>query len=120
MRYSLIINGYEFGGYIPEDGVDVGKTQRNERSVITLDGVKHVKAREKTQMSVKLFDMPDSTFTFLKSYLSASPADVIFTDFNEGQTVSSKFYVSNIKYGVKKAYGTISRLSSPSFELEER
>ena len=94
MRYSLIINGYEFGGYIPEDGIKVSKTLRNEKTVITLDGV--------------------------KTYLSKNPADVSLTDFYEGQTVTSQFYVSNITYGVKKAYGTISRLSSPSFDLEER
>lgn len=120
MRYSLIINGYEFGGYIPEDGIKVSKTPRNEKTVITLDGVKHTKSREKTQLSVELLDMPDSTFTFLKTYLSKNPADVSLTDFYEGQIITSQFYVSNVTYGVKKAYGTISRLSSPSFDLEER
>ena len=120
MRYSLVINGYEFGRYIPENGVAVSRVPRNEKSVVTMDGVRHSKRIEKRHFDVTLYDMPDSIFVYLRTKLSPNPATVHFTDFDENRAIDSTFYVDDFKYSVKQSIGDASRLSGVTLSLEEK
>lgn len=120
MRYSLIINGYEFGRYIPEGGVSITHVSRNEKSVVTMDGVRHTKKIEKRNFNVSLFDMPDNIFLYLCTFFYPNPALVQFTDFEQGIAIESLFYIDDPKHGVKRSIGDSSRIAGISFTLEEK
>lgn len=120
MKVSLTINGLNFGPYIAESGIQTSSILRNEKSIVTMDGVLHKTGIKKNKIQVSLLDMPDDEFHTLGTYLATNPATVSYTDLDSAETSSGQYYISDFSYTAKKAVGTLTVVTGGSFTLEEK
>ena len=121
MRASLVINGTEFGHYIPEDGLSFSTDRRNERTVVTLDGTKWMTYKEKINISATLLDMPDDIYkTLMTAIKMANPASISVSNFDTGETATGYYYITDHPYTVNQSIGTLTYLNSLSLTLEEK
>lgn len=120
MRASLIINGFDVGPYIAEDGLEFDTISRNQKSVTVKSGDLYQSEREKTKITVKLLDMSDEQYAELiqyRTYLS----NVSFVDFVTGQSMSNVlFYFYKPKITARKCIGTLTYLTDLTLELEQK
>lgn len=120
MRFQLTVNGLDISSYIKEGGVDISYVTRNERNVVTMDGVRHYAAREKLRMSVSLLDnMFDSDYNDVAEVLKTSPAAISYTDFDSEATISGNFYVFDRKHRPFRSFAGITLINDGGFVLEE-
>lgn len=120
MKVSLSINGHDISEYIIESGISVKTVRKNEKSVITLDGVEHKTWDQKRQIDVELLSMPDNEFQTISGYLATNPATVVYGNLETGTTITGSYYINDFSYTAKKAVGAITVVSGGSFSLEER
>lgn len=121
MRFQLIINNLDITPYIKEGGVDVSYVSRNERNLVTMDGVRHYVSREKLRLSISLLDrLYDSAYHDVANVLVNNPVDVSYFDFDSGQTVTGYFYVFDKKHKPLKTFANISLINDGGFTLEQK
>lgn len=118
MLYKQIINGVDFAPYIRENGVQQSDVLRNERRVITLDGVLHMSSVAKRKIAVQMVEMRDEVLCNLFSVLSGL-VTVEYTDFENGDVIKN-FYVTSRSVGVRTVKGGNTYWRNASFVLEER
>lgn len=118
MLYKHIINGVDFTPYIRENGVQQSDVIRNERRVVTLDGVLHRDSVAKRRITVQLMELRDDTLQRLFSVLSGL-VRAEYTDFAGGDTTKS-FYVTAKSIGVRTVKGGNTYWRNASFTMEEK
>ena len=118
MLYKHIINGVDFTPYIKENGVQQSDAIRNERRVVTLDGVLFMDSVAKRRITVQLLELRDDTLKNLFSTLSGL-VSVEYTDCAMGDTTKN-FYVTARSVGVRTVKGGNTYWRNASFTMEEK
>ena len=119
MRAKLIINCVDFTPWVLEEGLEQYEILRQERSVVTLDGVDYRSSSVKRGMSVSLTRMKDDTWRRLLSALEVRPVQAQYADDRLG-VCTKLFYVSGPSAAAKTVRGGHTYFSGGSFELEEK
>lgn len=120
MRFQLIINDLDITSYIKEGGVDISYVTRNERNVVTMDGVRHYAAREKLKLSISLLDrLYDSAYNDVATELQSGPVSISYTEFDSGATITGSFYVFDRKHKPFKSFAGHTLINDSGFTLEE-
>lgn len=118
MRAKLIINGEDFTPWVKEGGLTQGEITRQQRRVVTLDGIEYRTEIAKREISVSLTQMRDGTWKRLLAALAKRPATVTYLDDRFGET-TRRFYVSSPSAETKRVIGGVTCYSGGSFTLEE-
>lgn len=119
MRAKLIINGVDFTPWVLEEGLEQYEILRQERSVVTLDGVDYRSSSVKRGMSVSLTRMKDDTWRRLLGALRTRPARVEYVDDLHGE-MQKLFYVSGPTATTRAVRGNTTYYGGGSFSLEEK
>ena len=116
MQAILKINGIDFSHWIKEDGLQYGESYRQEREVVTLDGIMHRNRIKKMTISVELVELRDKTLQMLKgALLDLSEVEATNT---EGVSITGSFYITDFSTSAKTVRGGNTYYSGTSFELE--
>lgn len=119
MRAKLIINGVDFTPWVLEEGLEQYEILRQERSVVTLDGVDYRSSAVKRGMSVSLTRMKDDTWHRLLGALRTRPVRVEYVDDLHGE-MQKLFYVSGPTATTRAVRGNTTYYGGGSFSLEEK
>ena len=112
MRAKLIINGVDFTPWVLEEGLEQYEILRQERSVVTLDGVDYPGA------ALSMAIVPD-TWRRLLGALRTRPVRVEYVDDLHGE-MQKLFYVSGPTATTRAVRGNTTYYGGGSFSLEEK
>lgn len=115
---TLAQGNTSFSTYVAFDGVEQGYIERQSRSVVTLDGVKHSTCIKKRTLRVTLRDMYHEDLTSLFSGVTRL-ASWTYLDADLGARTAN-FYLTGPTVRQKKARDGLTLCSGISFELEEK
>lgn len=119
MQIVLTINGVDFTPWLAENGLEYSSVERIRRSVITMDGTDHRSVKEKRQIDVTMYDLPDSELTLAERAIHlAFPAIVSFTDKDDTLRSNIACYVTDPKVTAQKVVGGITYWGSAKFTIE--
>lgn len=117
MLYRQTINGVDFAPWIKEGGVQQTDLIRNQRSVVTMDGVLHTGGVVKRQITTQLLELRDVTAKTLLAALT-NPATVTYTDEARGD-VTGTFWITARTGTAYQVAGGITWWSNVSYTMEE-
>lgn len=117
MQAYLTINTVSFTPWVKS--IEQSPVYRNSRVVVTLDGKKHQKSVEKTQLHVSLCDMTDTDLAALKG--AATPlSNVSYLDDDGTARTAVPFFASNFTSTSKIVRDGVTYHSGISLDLEEQ
>ena len=118
MQATLAGNGVDFTAYVAFDGVEQGFVERQSRSVVTLDGVKHQRVIKKRTLSVTLRDMEDAQ---LRALLGGMPHLAAWSYLDEDSGArTADFYLTGPTVRQKIARDGKTLCAGITFTLEEQ
>lgn len=118
MKAELILNEYDAGPWLKENGLTQTEVVRSSRSVVTLNGTKYQGEIIKRGISASFVEMRDTSWYRLVAALRERPVKVRYIDDDIGPR-TAYFLVSSPTASAKVVRGGITYFSGGSVTLEE-
>lgn len=119
MIVDFVLNDYDAGPWLAKNGLAQKEIVRLSRSVVTLDGTKHMIEKKKRGLTGKFIELRDSTWYELTEAVAARPVKVKYVDDTLGARTAD-FLVTDLSGGAEEVRGGITYFSGCSISLEER
>ena len=119
MTVELVLNDYDVSLWLEKDGLAQTEIVRISRSVITLDGTKHLVEKRKRGISAKFIRLRDVVWYAINSAVETRPVKVKYVDDALGER-TAYFLVTDLSGGAEEVAGGITYFSGCSISLEER
>lgn len=118
MQIEFVLNDFDAGPWLIEDGLIQSEIVRLGRSVVTLNGTIHQGQIIKRGITANFVEMRDKNWYALNEALSSRPVLVKYVDDRLGPRIA-KFLVSNPSAAAKTVQGGITYFDKGTVTLEE-
>ena len=116
-RQKLILNNLNVSSVLKAEGLAQGEVYRQEREVVTLDGVCHYVSIPKRSLSIEFVPITDESWWKICQAIKKRPVMVQYYDEDTGE--AAKYFIVRSKSSVaRKVTGNLTTVG-PSLELEE-
>lgn len=118
MIIEFVVNGYDAGPWLIENGLKQYEIIRKSRSVTVLSGTKYLAEITKRGIDASFIELRDKVWYEIMDALSNRPVEIKYVDDKMGPR-TAKFYVSAPSASAKTVKGGITFFDGCSVSFEE-